>query len=313
MAAGHASGMQGSRVVILGASGQDGPYVEAVCRDRGAQVFGFSRRTDPSCDVADFTSVERIIRGCQPDFVFQLAAESRTAHDALFANHGTIAGGALNVLEAVRLHAPHARVLLAASGLQFRNIGQPIHESDPFEATSPYATARIYATYLARYFRERMGVAAYVAYLFHHESPARSERHTSKKIAMAAARAGRHGGSTLELGDVNVEKEWAYAGDISEGMVRLILQDEVSECVVGTGEGHSIRDWLQACYGQVGLDWQEHVSLKPGFVAEYPRLVSNPATIRRLGWRPTLDFEGLARLMLVAAREELAIVGQSSP
>lgn len=308
----QASGMQGRRVVILGSSGQDGPFVEAVCHKRGALVSGYSRRTDPPCDISDFASVERVIRDCRPDFVFQLAAESRTAHDALFDNHGAIAGGALNVLEAVRLHAPRARVLLAGSGLQFRNVGQPIHESDPFEAASPYAAARIYATYLARYFREKMGVATYVAYLFHHESPARSERHTSKMIAMAAAHAERHNEACLELGDVNVEKEWAYAGDIAEGMVRLILQEEVSECVVGTGEGRSIRDWLQACYQQAGLDWREHVTIKPGFVAEYPRLVSNPETIRRLGWRPALDFNGLAKLMLNAAREELAIAGQVS-
>lgn len=301
--------MQGRRVVIFGASGQDGPFVEAACRMRGAEVSGFSRRTNPACDIADYPSVERVIRELCPDFVFHLAAESRTAHDALFDNHGAIAGGAVNVLEAVRRHVPHARVLLAGSGLQFRNVGQPIRETDAFEATSPYAAARIYATYLARYFRRHMGVSTYVAYLFHHESPSRSERHTSMMIALAAARAARQGGSRLELGDVTVEKEWAHAGDIAEGMVHLILQDDVSECVVGTGEGHSIRDWLQACYQQVGLDWREYVQLRPGFVAEYSRLVSNPETIRQLGWRPEVSFQGLAEMMLDAARQALTSAG----
>ncbi len=298
----QASAMRGRRVVIFGAGGQDGPFVAQACLRRGAQVFGFARRTPPACDVSDFAAVESVIRERRPDFVFQLAAESRTAHEALFSNHAAIAGGAVNVLEAIRRHAPQARVLLAGSGVQFHNAGRPIHESDAFDASSPYAAARIYATYLARYFRQRMGLATYVAYLFHHESPARGERHTSMMIARAAAQAEMHGPAVLELGDVGVEKEWAYAGDIAEAMVRLVLQDAVSECVVGTGEGHSIADWLTACYQRVGLDWREHVRIKPGFKAEYPRLVSNPETIMGLGWWPETSFQGLAEMMLDAAR-----------
>lgn len=298
--------MQGRRVIVLGASGQDGPFVEAACRSRGAEVFGFSRRSQPPCDVSNYAMVDRVVRENRPDYVFHLAAESRTSHDALFDNHGAIAGGAVNVLEAVRRHAPKAKVLLAGSGLQFRNAGQPIRESDEFEASSPYSAARIYATYLARYFRQRIGLSVYVAYLFHHESPARSERHTSMMIAMAAVRAAQQGQGMLELGDVSVEKEWAHACDIAEGMIRLILQDDVSECVIGTGEGHSIGEWLALCYGQVGLDWRDYVKSKPGFVAEYPRLVSDPATIMRLGWQPRVGFGDLAQLMMDAARQRVA-------
>lgn len=298
--------MKGCKVVIFGSNGQDGTFVESACRNRGAEVVGFSRSTNPACDVSRYEAVENVIREARPDYVFQLAAESRTSHDALFANHRAIADGAVNILEATYRHAPQARVLLASSGLQFVNQGQPINETAPFVAESPYAAARIYATYLARYYRERMGMRTYVAYLFHHESPSRSARHTSKMIALAAARARQGSDGYIALGDINVEKEWAFAGDIAEGMVLLATQDMVSEAVVGTGVGHTIRDWAEACYACVGLNWQDYVSTRPGFVPEYPRLVSDPGTLRALGWQPRVSMTELARIMVEAARNELA-------
>lgn len=310
MARGVAATMNGSRVVVFGAAGQDGSYVTESCVHRGAEVFGFSRRTVPSCDVSSYKETEKIIREIRPNFTFHLAAESTTAHDALFENHAAIASGALNILEAVRLHAPDGRVLLAGSGLQFRNAGRPISERAPFEAGSPYAAARIYAAYLARYYRKRMGIATRVAYLFHHESPARSERHTSKMIAMAAARASLGMDGLISIGNIAVEKEWAFAGDIAEGMVQLILQDSVEECTLGTGEAHSIRDWLEACYGYIGLDWREYVRTSSDFVAEYSKLVSDPSTMFGLGWRPTVSFIDLAKKMVDAARTEIVAASE---
>ena len=298
--------MRGRKVLIFGSAGQDGAYVELSCRRRGAEVVGFSRSTRPSCDVSQFEQVENVIRESQPDYVFHLAAESRTSHDALFANHRAIADGSVNILEAVRRHVPQARVLIAGSGLQFVNQGHPIHETDPFIANSPYGAARIYATYLARYYREWMGLRTYVAYFFHHESPSRSARHTSKMIALAAAQANQgRGGGHISLGDISVEKEWAFAGDIAEGMVWLVLQDQVPEAVVGTGVGHTIRDWAEACYAYVGLDWQDYVSTQPGFVPEYNHLVSDPRTLRGLGGQPLVSMTELAQIMVEAARKEL--------
>jgi GDPmannose 4,6-dehydratase len=298
--------MHGRKVVIFGSAGQDGAFVESACRRRGAVVVGFSRSTNPACDVSQFEAVEDVIRTNRPDYIFQLAAESRTSHDALFANHRAIADGAVNILEASYRHALQARVLLASSGLQFVNHGQSIREDAPFVADSPYAAARIYATYLARYYRERRGMKTYVAYLFHHESPARSARHTSKMIALAAARASQGGDGHIALGDVNVEKEWAYADDIAEGMVWLATQEQISEAVVGTGVGYTIREWAEACYSCVGLDWQDYVSTRSGYAPEYPRLVSDPSTLQALGWQPRVSMAELARVMVEAARKELA-------
>lgn len=293
------------RVVVFGAAGQDGPYLREAYERRGAEVVGFSRSTSPACDVSDFAAVEAAVKNARPDVVFQLAADSRTAHDALFDNHAAIAGGAANVLEAVHRHAPEACVVLASSGLVFENRGAPIDETRPFEAKSPYAAARIYATYLARYYRDVLGRRAKVAYFFHHESPRRSARHTSMRVALAAARAAAGSKERLRIGDPSVEKEWTYAGDVAEALVTLAASDVVHECVIGSGVGHTIEDWLRVSFAHVGLDHRDYVDVEAGFVPEYRRMVSNPARLLATGWTPTVGFSELSRMMIEAATERL--------
>lgn len=289
--------------LIFGANGQDGHYLRGACQARGMTVVGVSRAGPwVRGDVADFGQVETLVREHRPAWVFHVAANSTTRHDVLFENHATISTGALNVLEAVKRHRPEARVLLAGSGLQFRNTGAPIREDDPFEANSAYAVARIQATFAARYYRT-LGVRAYVAYLFHHESPRRQPKHVSQVIVAAARRIAAGGAEPVELGDVTVAKEWTFAGDVAEGMCALLEQDVVTEANVGSGQAHTIEEWLAACFGVVGRDWREHTRLREGFVAEYPRLVSDPARIRALGWRPKVGLPELARLMV---RENVA-------
>ena len=130
--------------LIFGASGQDGRYLAAECAARGITPVGVSRAGAPvRGDVADRAQVLALVRAHRPAYVFHLAAASTTRHEALFENHATIATGALNVLEAVRLEAPAARVFLAGSGVQFVNTGAPISERDPFAPSSPYAVSRI--------------------------------------------------------------------------------------------------------------------------------------------------------------------------
>jgi GDPmannose 4,6-dehydratase len=295
------------RALIVGSSGQDGHYLREHLAGEGVEVIGVSRREGPrgGVDVADRDAVFALVRDLRPDFVFHLAARSTTRHDALFDNHSAISTGALNVLEAVRLHAPDARVFLTGSGVQFRNSGAPIGEDDEFEASSPYSVSRIHSVYAARYFR-RLGVRAYVGYLFHHDSPLRGSGHVSSIVASAAARIAAGSAETLEIGDASVEKEWTFAGDVAAGMWTLVRQDACAEAVIGSGVAHSIRDWLAACFGAVGLEWSHHVRVKQGFTPEYRRLVSNPARIRALGWAPKVGFEELAGLMVGAEAARLA-------
>jgi GDPmannose 4,6-dehydratase len=292
--------------LIFGASGQTGHYLAEACRARGMEVVGVSRSgPDVRGDVADGALVAALVRRHSPTHVFHLAAESTTRHEALLRNHGTIATGALHVLEAVRVTRPDARVFLAGSGVQFVNTGAPISEHAPFAASSAYAVARIHAAYAARYYRS-LGVRAYVGFLFHHESPLRKPSHVSQIVALAARGLVRGRREPLVLGDVSVEKEWTFAGDVANAILTLVEQDRVFEAAIGSGEAHPIRAWAEACFAVAGADWREHVREAEGFVPEYRRLVSDPTTIRALGWAPRVGLSELARMMVSGADPALA-------
>ncbi|MCF8448889.1 MAG: GDP-mannose 4,6-dehydratase [Taibaiella sp.] len=284
--------------IIFGANGQDGYYLSELLHSKNITVTGTSRSGNwLPVDVRNYEQVAALIRQKQPDFIFNLAANSTTRHDALFENHETICTGTLNILEAVRIHAPHTRVFLSGSGLQFHNTGNPIKETDPFEATSPYAVSRIQSVYAARYYRS-LGIRVYVGYFFNHESPMRPERHMSKKIAMAARRIAAGSDEKLLIGDVRVKKEWAFAGDIINGALALVQQDAVFEATIGSGEAYSIDEWLQQCFGLIGKDWKNYVVQDEHFVSEYQTLVADPTTIFSLGWTPVVSFSSLAKMMM---------------
>jgi GDPmannose 4,6-dehydratase len=285
-------------VVIFGASGQDGHYLSELYKEQGWRIVPVGRSENGSAgDVRSFDAVSSLVREYTPEIVYHVAATSTTRHDALFQNHETVGTGTLNVLEAVRRWSPASRVFLAGSGVQFENSGDPIHESTPFAATSAYAVERIHTVYAARYFRS-LGVRAYVGFLFHHESPLRKPTHVSQKIVQSVKRIAAGNANLISLGDISVQKEWGFAGDIARGMATLVDQDDVFEAVIGTGKAYSIEQWLEACFGFFGMDWRPHVTLKDDFTPEYHRLVSNPRTMNSLGWAAKVGFTDLARLML---------------
>ena len=284
--------------LIFGANGQDGYYLDNLLRSKGIDVIGISRSGDwVRADVSSFEEVKEIVKKHKPDYIFHLAANSTTRHDVLFENHATISTGTLNILEAVKQYVPECKVFLSGSGLQFKNRGLPIKETDEFDASSTYSVSRIHSVYAARYYRS-LGLKVYVGYFFNHESPRRPERHMSKKIAAAALRIAAGSNEQIEIGDISVKKEWAYAGDITEGVFALVNQDEVFEATIGSGLAYSIEDWLVECFKIVGKNWKEHVVLKSGFVSEYEVLVSDPATIMALGWQPKVSFSSLAQMMM---------------
>ena len=300
------------KALIFGARGQDGFYMADLLRTEGVEPVSISRSAGTdwiSGDVRDRAQVEHLIREHQPGYVFDFAANSTTRHDALYENHETISTGTLNILEAVRNHSPATRVFLSGSGLQFENVGEPIAETAPFAATSAYAVARIQSVYAARYYRS-LGLRAFVGYFFHHESPRRGPHHVSQIVAQAVRRIADGSSETLELGDLSVRKEWGFAGDIVRGAWTLVTQDEVFEAAIGTGVAHSISEFVEACFSHVGRDWRQHVKQREGFVAEYGCLVSDPARIRALGWRPKVALPELAALMVDAATNDAAPAAQ---
>jgi GDPmannose 4,6-dehydratase len=289
------------KALIFGANGQDGYYLYELCKLKGIEPVGVSRTGDwVYGDVAKYNQVERFIFQYKPAYVFHVAANSTTRHDALFENHETIATGTLNVLEAVRRHCSHAKVFIAGSGLQFVNSGKPISENDDFEANSPYCIARIQSVYAARYYRS-LGIPVYVGYLFHHESPFRKSNHVSKMIASAVQRIATGSSEIIELGDISVEKEWTFAGDIVKAIFTLVEQDDVYEAVIGSGVTYSIKNWLEQCFTIIGKDWQKYVRVRDDFTVEYKRLISNPQCINSLGWFPIVRFDELAQMMVTAS------------
>jgi GDPmannose 4,6-dehydratase len=286
------------KALVFGANGQDGFYLAQSLRERGIECVGIDRYgAMMHGDVADYDFVRRIVAGHKPGYVIHLAARSTTQHDALFDNHAAISTGSLNILEAVHREHLSSRVLLCGSGVQFQNSGAPITEETPFAATSAYAVARIHSVFAARYYRS-LGVGAYVAYLFHHESPKRPADHLSQRIVRTVQRIRDGSTEVLEIGDLGVEKEWTFAGDVVNGMLALLEQEAVSEAVIGSGETHSVREWVSTCFSLAGLDWTNHVREREGFVPEYSRLCSDPARIRALGWQPAVSFTELAAMMM---------------
>lgn len=288
------------RALIFGASGQDGHYLAQVCQANGIETIGVSRTSaDVQGDIADYAQVAALVQKYAPAYLFHLAANSVTRHSALFENHATIATGSLNVLEAVRRYTPDTKVFITGSGVQFQNTGRPISEQDEFTATSGYAVARIHSVYAARYFRT-MGIRTYVGYLFHHDSPLRKDHHVSQLVVRAAQRIAAGSPEILEIGDISVQKEWVFAGDVAKAIFTLVQQDHVAEATIGSGLAYTIQDWLDVCFQLVDRDWHDHVRLRSGFTPEYTRLVSDPTTINRLGWHPSMSLNSLAQLMMAS-------------
>ena len=284
--------------IIFGANGQDGFYLHSLLEKNGLRVIAVSRKgTGVIADVADAASVNSLVATHRPAFIFHLAANSTTRHDALFENHAAISTGSLNILEAVKTINPATKVFISGSGLQFRNEGNPIKETDPFDAKDAYSVSRIHSVYAARYYRY-LGIKAYVGYFFNHDSPRRTARHITKMIADAVVRIAAGGEEMLEIGDMSVKKEWGFAGDIVEAVWTLVNQDTVFEAVLGTGHAHSIQDYIELCFSITGKDWKKYTRPKEGFKAAYNQLVSDPATILSLGWQPATSFRDLTKKML---------------
>lgn len=281
------------KAIIFGANGQDGFYLKQILQRGNVETIGISRSGDHLIgDVSDWQFVEDVIKNHLPDFVFHLAANSTTRHEALFENHAAISTGTINILESVYRHNSQCKVFLSGSAVQFENNGNPIDEKTPFAPLSSYAVSRIQSVYAGRYYRS-LSLKVYAGYFFNHDSPLRKANHINQKIALAAKK-----GERVDIGDVNVRKEFNFAGDAMDAVWRLVNQDDIFEAVIGSGVAHSIEEWLNLCFSFVNKDWRNYVTIKENFKPEYKVLISNPALINSLGWQPKVDIKGLAKMMM---------------
>lgn len=284
--------------IIFGSNGQDGHYLRTLLSHNNIEIICISRKGNAlHGDVGNYGFVADQIQKHRPSYIFHFAAISTTHHRALFENHQTISTGTLNILEAVKLHCPEAKVFISGSAMQFRNNGLPIDEQTPFEGSSPYSVARIQSVYAARYYR-KLGLKVYVGYFFNHDSPLRSEHHVNQKIVKAVKRIQNGSTEKLELGNIDVKKEFTYAGDTVEAVWMLVNQDLVFEAVIGSGKAYSIKEWVDYCFKKIDRNWRDFVVSKNDFKAEYDVLVSNPKIIKSLGWEQTVNFYQLADIMM---------------
>ena len=288
------------KAIIFGITGQDGTFLSKLLKEKSIEVIGISHSSNKFIlgDVADYDFVESIVKKEKPDYIFHFSANSTTRHDALFDNHKAISTGTLNILESVKLHCPNCKVFLSGSALQFRNKGKPIDENTPFEASSPYSISRIQSIYAGRYYREKFKIPVYVGYFFNHDSELRTERHVNKKITNTVNRIKNGSDEKLELGNIDVKKEFGYCGDVVKAIWLLVNQSEVYEAIIGTGKAYSIREFTKYCFEKIGKNYEDYVTIKDNFISEYDILVSNPKLIFSLGYKPELDMNKLADKML---------------
>jgi GDPmannose 4,6-dehydratase len=289
------------KALIFGSSGQDGYYLDLLLKSKKISTINISRsRGEFIGSVGDFKFVSDLVKKHLPDYIFHFAADSTTRHGATLDNNCSISTGAINILESVTLHSPFTKIFISGSALQFKNIKLPIDENTSFDFSSSYAISRNYSVQMARYYRQKFNINVYIGYFFNHDSPLRSENHINQKIVAHVVKVLNGSKEKLLIGNLEVQKEFNFAGDIVEAVWILLNQDEIFEVVLGNGKPYMIKDWVNYCFSKYSLKWENYIIKDESYKSEYEVLVSNPITIKKLGWTPKINFIELADLMLEA-------------
>ena len=317
------------RAFITGITGQDGSYLADLLLAKGYQVHGLVRRSssmtlpriahllaNPALhihygDVTDGQHLLRVILETEPDEIYNLAAQShvRVSFDLPVHTFDTVAGGALNILEAARhLRATKdVRIYQASSSEMYGNASEsPQSETTPFAPQSPYACSKVYAFHQTVNYRQAYDLFAVNGILFNHESPRRGEEFVTRKITRAAVRIQRGEQSTLSLGNLDAARDWGYAGDYVEAMWKMLQHDQPEDFVIATGVSHTVRDFLDATFGSLDMDWQDYVQTDPRLKrpSEVHHLVGDARkAAEQLPWTPQVDFNGLVTMMVDADKE----------
>ena len=285
--------------IIFGSNGQDGYYLTKQLISLGIKVIGVSRSSgDIIGNVGNYNFVSELIKYEIPDYIFHFAANSTTKHDVLFDNNESISTGTLNILEAVRNFSPDTKVFISGSAMQFKNDGNKININSEFDHSSLYSVARIHSVFVSRYYRDKYKLKVYIGYLFNHDSPLRSEDHINQRIAKTALRIKKGSNEKLEIGNLDVQKEFNFAGDIVNAIWLFINQEKIYEIILSSGVLYSIKSWIILCFEECGLNWENHVIVSKSYKPEYSKLYGDSESIRSLGWLPMFDIQKLARLML---------------
>jgi GDPmannose 4,6-dehydratase len=252
-----------------------------------------------------------VVRDVGPDEVYNLAAQSfvPTSWSQPVLTGEFTALGVTRLLEAVRLVRPGARFYQASSSEMFgMAAATPQHEGTPFHPRSPYGVAKVYGHWITVNYRESYGMYAVSGILFNHESPRRGLEFVTRKVSDAVARIRLGLATELRLGNLDARRDWGFAGDYVEAMWLMLQQPDPDDYVIGTGETHSVREFVEVAFEHVGLDWTRHVVVDPRFVrpAEVDLLQADTGKARaHLGWAPRVTFRDLVTMMVDADLERL--------
>ena len=314
---------------ITGVTGQDGSYLAEFLLARGYVVHGLVRRAsmfnrsriehlrlDEAArgksfflhygDLLDATSLRRILKQVRPDEIYHLAGQSHVglSFEMPEVTCNEVANATLGLLEIIRDQDYAVRLYHAASSEIFGSPATaPQNETTPIQPRSPYGCAKAFAVHMCRVYRESYRVFVCNGIAYNHESPRRGENFVTRKISLAVARIKLGRQHELALGDVEARRDWGFAPEYVDAMWRMLQQPEPGDYVLATNESHSIRNFLEAAFSHVGLNWQEHVKFEARFVrpAETSQLVGDYAKARTvLGWEPRTRMRALAALMVEA-------------
>ncbi|MCC6590816.1 MAG: GDP-mannose 4,6-dehydratase [Bryobacterales bacterium] len=323
------------RALITGCTGQDGSYLTELLLSKGYEVHGLKRRaslfntdrvdhiyqdlheknlrfTLHYGELTDGSCMATLLYDIRPDEVYHLGAQShvRVSFDVPEFTTDVVATGTLRILEAIRRTGVKTRFYQASSSEQFGSTPPPQSETTAFHPRSPYACAKVYAHNITVNYRESYGMHASCGVLFNHESPRRGETFVTRKITRAAAHVKLGLQKKLYLGNLDAKRDWGYAPDYVRAMWMMLQQDEPNDYVIGTGEAHSVRDFVEAAFARVNLDWRDYVEIDPRYFrpAEVDYLLADATKAKKdLGWEPMVTFSQLVNIMVDADLAEVEL------
>ena len=341
------AGVQVKRALVTGITGQDGSYLAELLLEKGYEVCGLIRRSssfhtgridhlyrdrhEPDVrlrlvygDMSDGGSLASILKEVRPDEVYTLAGQShvRVSFDQPVYTSDVDALGTLRLLEALRGLDPPPRFYQASSSEMYGASSPPQSETTPFHPRSPYACAKVYAFHQTVNYREAYGLFAANGILFNHESPRRGETFLTRKVTRAAARIKLGLQEKLYLGNLTAKRDWGYAPDYVRAMWMMLQAEEPGDYVIATGETHSVKEFVEAAFARLDLDWREYVEVDPRYLrpTEVEELRGDATKARNgLGCEPEVGFEKLVGIMtdadLALARREkiLRDAGEATP
>jgi GDPmannose 4,6-dehydratase len=314
--------------LITGVTGQDGSYLAELLLSKGYEVHGLIRRsstfntsridhiyqdsheTDPKLflhygDLIDGVGLTNLVREIQPTEVYNLGAQSHVQVSFTMPQYtGQVdAVGAVGLLEAIRSATIDTRFYQASTSELFGSTPPPQNEESVFKPRSPYASAKLMAYWCTVNYREGYGMHATNGILFNHESPRRGETFVTRKITRAVAEIANGSKKKLFLGNLDAVRDWGYAKEYVESMWLMLQQDRPSDYVVATGVGATVKEFAEASFARVGLNWQDHIEVDQKYIrpTEVDALIGDPSKItKELKWKAKTHWKELAELMVDA-------------